>query len=145
MFPSEGNKYNFRNEELDIKIKLSFFDTGISEKCIDKLREFGIVSTFPSSSPEKKLKSSASFIGSQISEPTGPTMFLNNDSSYSLSAGQTGQQPNAALLAGASIRKVLPLIPTTLPWACDVSRQMRTSVDNTLYLYLNQFDRFQAK
>lgn len=43
------------------------------------------------------------------------------------------------------IRKVLPLIPTVFPWARSVIRQMRTNVDNTLYVYVTQFDRFNTQ
>lgn len=43
------------------------------------------------------------------------------------------------------IRKVMPLIPTAFPWAKSVVRQMRTNVDNTLYLYVTQFDKFHNR
>ncbi|RYH30550.1 hypothetical protein EON65_04840 [archaeon] len=42
------------------------------------------------------------------------------------------------------VRKVMPLISSAFPWAKAVSRQLKTTVENTIYVYPIQFDRFPS-
>ncbi len=110
------------------------------------MNELGLIRVIPASSisnsPSKydakqdAPKTEALFLPAQIQSKDAPLVPVDEPSVTELFATKS------SVLV---IRKVLPLIPTAFPWAKSVVRQLRTNVDNTLYLYVTQFDKFHNK
>jgi hypothetical protein len=44
-----------------------------------------------------------------------------------------------------AVKRVSPLVPNSFPWMRTLSRQLKTKVENSLYLYVLQFDKFPTR
>lgn len=135
---SDSNK--FRPEELDLKLKLSFFNLGTTDQSTERIRDLVIVGG-SSSSTEKRstTKVVPYFIDSQVFGD-GSGIVTRQSTSLQKPGGDT--TPGSGDLSRRSpIKRLLPLIPPTLPGSLEVVRQLRNAFDNTMFAYITQFDK----
>jgi hypothetical protein len=99
----------------------------------EKVQEHGLFEA-PSSRPKTRLE--PHFLEPQVLSTTAQLVFKPESARLDHLGKFSGKY---------AIRKVMPLIPTAFPWAKAVSRQIKTSVENTIYVYPIQFDRFPSR
>eukprot|EP01038_Epipyxis_sp_PR26KG_P007484 gene7484-10199_t len=126
IFPVEGNSSYNRMEQLDIEMRLSLFDAGKDDQVYDSMVKNRLISESSELPPQ--------FIPSQIQSETSPLIFTNTNTKLD----RLGNK-----VAKVAILQVMPLFLPTM--SKDVTRQIKTSVDNTLFLYPLQFERFQHR
>jgi hypothetical protein len=121
----------FRPEELDLKLKLSFFNLGTTDQSMDRIREVSIVT---GTSTEKRTTKLQPFF-------IDPQVFGDTSAAKRVSASRHCVTGNQQI---SPVKKLLPLIPPTLPGSQEVVRQLRNAFDNTMFVYVSQFDKMPS-
>lgn len=138
---SDSNK--FRPEELDLKLKLSFFNLGTTDQSTERIRDLVIVGG-SSSSTEKRTTTKVVpyFIESQVFGD-GSGIATRQSTSLQKPGADTAASPAGSgdMARRSPIKRLLPLIPPTLPGSLEVVRQLRNAFDNTMFVYITQFDK----
>jgi hypothetical protein len=126
MFPSDGSNAYLRFEQLEVDMHLTFFDLGNTDQLNERLRELNII-------PEGE---KPHFVDSEIPSEMSQLVFTPDASRID----HLGRQS-----AVVSIRKITTLIPNSLPWMKTLTRQIKTKVENSLFLHILQFDKFPSR
>lgn len=98
---------------------------------MDRIREVSIVSG--TSTEKRTTKLLPTFIEPQV--------FGDTSAAKRASTSRHRVQGNQEI---SLVKKLLPLIPPTLPGSQEVVRQLRNAFDNTMFVYVSQFDKMPS-
>lgn len=135
LYPSDGSNSVAKYEQIEIEINMTLFDLGVYDQINDRLKEFGLVtnnSVMASPRSNSRLKLNVIPSQVQVDSPVSQQIFGSVRSDFAFSST-------------LNVRKVMPLIPIAFPWAKAVARQIKTKFDNSLFIYINQLDKFPSR
>lgn len=134
MYPSDNTSPYYRYEQLEIEMKLSVYDLGGPDTMHEKLVEYGILEAPLSFSPSIRTLEPC-YIETQVMSEHGQIVLRPEYACNDLTQKSSRK---------CIIHKVTPFIPAALPCGKSVTRQIKTTMENTMFLYPVQFDRFSS-
>eukprot|EP00981_Chlorochromonas_danica_P009830 scaffold2831_cov249-Ochromonas_danica.AAC.31 len=135
MYPSDNTSPYYRYEQLEIEMKLSVYDLGGPDTMHEKLVEYGILEAPLSFSPSIRTLEPC-YIETQVMSEHGQIVLRPEYACNDLTQKSSRK---------CIIHKVTPFIPAALPCGKSVTRQIKTTMENTMFLYPVQFDRFSSR